>query len=98
MKARELTTTILELGRGRRCQIVAPIEKEEIITILRKLPRRRQLVIIARFGLYGVTPKTLIKIANHCKITSERIRQIEARTLNELHRLIYKTRRGNNDS
>ena len=50
------------------------------------LGEREKNVIIARFGLNGTRAKTLEEIAAEYKLTTERIRQIEAKALSKLRK------------
>jgi RNA polymerase primary sigma factor len=52
--------------------------------VLQTLTERERLVIQLRFGLQGNDVHTLDEIANHLRLTRERVRQIEARALAKL--------------
>jgi RNA polymerase primary sigma factor len=61
---------------------------EIVLSLLPQLSEYQQKVIRARFGL-GETPKRLADLAAERGCTSERIRQIEAKAIRKLRRLIY---------
>lgn len=52
--------------------------------VISTLPKRTAYVIRQRFGLDGVTPRTLEEIAQELGITRERVRQIETKGLESL--------------
>lgn len=52
--------------------------------LLDYLPERPKTVIIERFGLCGVSPKTLEEVGEKFGLTGERIRQIEQKALKSL--------------
>ncbi|MBA3375453.1 MAG: sigma-70 family RNA polymerase sigma factor [Actinobacteria bacterium] len=56
----------------------------ELLNALAKLQPRQRRVIIERFGLDGVRPRTLEEVGTNLGITRERVRQLEARALREL--------------
>ncbi len=58
--------------------------REEIDSMLDRLPEREQTVVELRFGLRDGRPRTLEEIGRQFGLTRERIRQIEAKALNEL--------------
>ena len=53
-------------------------------TILDQLTHRERKVLELRFGLRGEEPRTLEEVGQRFGVTRERIRQIEAKTLNKL--------------
>ncbi|MFM8517083.1 MAG: sigma factor-like helix-turn-helix DNA-binding protein [Nevskiaceae bacterium] len=57
---------------------------EEIRAHLEQLPDRDRRILTLRFGLLGGRPWTLDEVAKHEKVTRERIRQIEQKTLARL--------------
>ena len=69
------------------------IEHEELqIAIsegLRFLDEREQLIIIHRFGLFGVGVKTLAEIGKREGISRERIRQLEVRAIRKLRKFMH---------
>ena len=60
------------------------LQHEDLASVLETLPRRERLVIEQRFGLVGDRPRTLAEIGEQLGVTRERIRQIEAKTLEKL--------------
>jgi len=56
----------------------------ELLTALGKLQPRQRRVVIERFGLDGVRPRTLEEVGKNLGITRERVRQLESRALREL--------------
>ena len=58
--------------------------REHIDTLLGDLKERERQVIVLRFGLEDGHPRTLEEVGKECKVTRERIRQIEAKALRKL--------------
>jgi RNA polymerase primary sigma factor len=56
----------------------------ELLDALSKLQPRQRRVVVERFGLDGVRPRTLEEVGANLGITRERVRQLEARALREL--------------
>jgi RNA polymerase primary sigma factor len=56
----------------------------ELLDALEQLQPRQRRVVIERFGLDGVRPRTLEEVGANLGITRERVRQLEARALREL--------------
>ena len=56
----------------------------ELVVALGKLQPRQRRVVVERFGLDGVRPRTLEEVGTNLGITRERVRQLEARALREL--------------
>jgi RNA polymerase sigma factor (sigma-70 family) len=52
--------------------------------LLAPLHEREREILRLRFGLDGGEPRTLVEVGEHFKLTSERIRQIEARAMSKL--------------
>ena len=59
--------------------------REELEDVLSQLTHRERKVLELRFGLRGEEPRTLEEVGQRFGVTRERIRQIEAKTLNKLH-------------
>jgi len=60
------------------------IRREELFRVLDSLPTRDRKVLELRYGLKGERPRTLEEVGDRFGVTRERIRQIEAKTLNRL--------------
>ena len=58
--------------------------REHIETLLADLKERERQVIVLRFGLEDGHPRTLEEVGKEFKVTRERIRQIEAKSLRKL--------------
>ena len=56
----------------------------ELLDALAKLQPRQRRVVVERFGLDGVRPRTLEEVGANLGITRERVRQLEARALRDL--------------
>lgn len=56
----------------------------ELMEALAKLQPRQRRVLVERFGLDGVKPRTLEEVGANLGITRERVRQLESRALREL--------------
>ena len=57
---------------------------EKLYEMLRTLPERDQQIIILRFGLFGQPCLPLVEISKRFNLTRERIRQIEAKIIENL--------------
>jgi RNA polymerase primary sigma factor len=60
------------------------MRREELFKVLDSLPARERKVLELRFGLKGERPRTLEEVGERFGVTRERIRQVEAKTLNRL--------------
>ena len=60
--------------------------RDEINGVLSSLSQREAEILQWRFGLNGKVPMTLRAIGRKCKLTKERIRQIEKKAIKELKR------------
>ncbi len=60
------------------------LRREELFRVLDSLPARDRKVLELRFGLKGERPRTLEEVGDRFGVTRERIRQVEAKTLNRL--------------
>jgi RNA polymerase primary sigma factor len=58
--------------------------REELIRAIRTLDQREQTVIVLRYGLDALAPRTLSEVGIHLGITRERVRQIETKALGKL--------------
>jgi RNA polymerase primary sigma factor len=58
--------------------------QEQLESVLHTLSEREKKVIHLRFGLLDGHPRTLEEVGREFKVTRERIRQIEAKTLSKL--------------
>jgi RNA polymerase primary sigma factor len=65
----------------------ATMRGETLRRIVRTLSSREQAVVERRFGLEGRKPQTLDQVGLVLGVSRERIRQIEAESLNKLHAL-----------
>ncbi len=57
---------------------------EKLYEMLRTLPERDQQIIVLRFGLFGQPCLPLVEISKRFNLTRERIRQIEAKIIENL--------------
>ena len=58
--------------------------RDRVRELVRVLPKRQATVIVHRYGLGGVEPKTLSQVGEILGITKERVRQIEMAALERL--------------
>ncbi len=65
-------------------EVFRQIRREELFRVLDSLPARERKVLELRFGLKGERPRTLEEVGDRFGVTRERIRQVEAKTLNRL--------------
>ena len=63
------------------------MRRENVTRVLAALSRREREVIEMRYGIAGGRPLTLEEVGRAFKITRERVRQIENRTLRKLQAL-----------
>ncbi len=81
----ELGDFVEDLEIDQPLEVVArKIRHEELIRVLDTLSTRERKVIELRFGLRGEQPRTLEEVGERFGVTRERIRQVEAKTLNRL--------------
>jgi RNA polymerase primary sigma factor len=64
--------------------VARKIRREELLKVLDSLSHRERKVMELRFGLKGEHPRTLEEVGERFGVTRERIRQVEAKTLNRL--------------
>lgn len=62
------------------------LRTEKIVNLFKKMNKREQKILNMRFGLKDDVPHTLEEVADKCKITRERVRQIEEATLRKLRK------------
>jgi RNA polymerase primary sigma factor len=67
-----------------RVAVIDLMQREELQGVLDTLTHRERRVLELRFGLRGEEPRTLEEVGQRFGVTRERIRQIEAKTLNKL--------------
>ncbi len=65
-------------------EVSAKVIREKLYEALATLSEKEQQILIMRFGLHGNKPKTLVEVSKIFKLTRERIRQIEIKTLEKL--------------
>jgi RNA polymerase primary sigma factor len=65
-------------------EVVGLLESEDLALVLDMLTPRERRIIELRFGLKGEYPRTLEEVGQVFGLTRERIRQIEAKTLDKL--------------
>jgi RNA polymerase primary sigma factor len=58
--------------------------QEELESVLHTLPEREKEVIQLRFGLLDGHPRTLEEVGREFRVSRERVRQIESKTLSKL--------------
>jgi RNA polymerase primary sigma factor len=58
--------------------------KDELKLAIKDLNRRERQILIMRYGLKDGRPKVLQEVANHFKISRERVRQIELKAMEKL--------------
>ncbi|MCL5942536.1 MAG: RNA polymerase sigma factor RpoD [Actinobacteria bacterium] len=81
----ELGDFIEDLEADQPLEAVArKIRHEELRRVLDTLTVRERKVLELRFGLGGEQPRTLEEVGERFGVTRERIRQVEAKTLNRL--------------
>jgi RNA polymerase primary sigma factor len=81
----ELGDFIEDLEADQPLEVVArKIRREDLLRVLETLSLRERKVLELRFGLKGEHPRTLEEVGDRFGVTRERIRQVEAKTLNRL--------------
>jgi len=66
--------------------------KDELTLAIRQLNRRERQILILRYGLKDGRPRVLQEVANHFKISRERVRQIELKAMEKLQHPKHKER------
>ncbi|MCK4670814.1 MAG: sigma-70 family RNA polymerase sigma factor [Nanoarchaeota archaeon] len=76
--------------RVERPEILADnnLTSERINLALQTLPKREEKILRERYGIGGVSTRTLEEIAIDLKLSRERVRQIEAKTLRKLENML----------
>ncbi len=64
--------------------VAAIIAKESLDRVLKSMDERERKVIELRFGLKGEHPRTLAEVSSRFNVSRERIRQIEAKALEQI--------------
>lgn len=68
-------------------------QREAIIGMLEELTEREREIINSRFGLtLGMEPQTLEEVGSRFGVTKERIRQLEARALGKMRKIVQERR------
>ena len=73
-------------------EIIHLEEIDQLLAYLDTLPERERLVLRLRFGLDGEPIRTLDEVGKQLGCSNERVRQIQARALEKLHRRICEDR------
>jgi RNA polymerase primary sigma factor len=73
------------LARQEQCELV--------LRLLETMSERDARIVRMRFGLEGMTPRTLREVGAEMGLTRERVRQIEAQTLRRLQQLLLESGR-----
>ena len=60
------------------------IAKESLDRVLKAMDERERKVVELRFGLKGEHPRTLAEVSSRFNVSRERIRQIEAKALEQI--------------
>lgn len=64
--------------------VARKMQWEELAQVLDSLGQRERKIVELRFGLQGEVPRTLEEVGDRFGVTRERIRQVEAKTLQRL--------------
>jgi RNA polymerase primary sigma factor len=77
--------------RSNEQEIEAEAERKhrQVNRLLERLDERKRKIVELRFGLNGENRHTLEQVGQKLSITKERVRQLEARTMDELARLAH---------
>ncbi|MBC7975235.1 MAG: DEAD/DEAH box helicase family protein, partial [Myxococcales bacterium] len=63
---------------------IARTQLDRVLSLLPRLTRRRRLVVLRYFGLFGRRPHTFVELAEQMRVSSGRIGQLLGRALREL--------------
>ena len=82
-------TALLELLEDEQAPLPAAeterlLRRSDLTLVLTMLPSRERLIIELRYGLAGELPRTLRQVGSRLGVTSERVRQIQAKSLVKL--------------
>jgi len=77
-------TLINEDGSSLEDKVIEELGRRQVIDMVNALDEREKEILKMRFGLDGYEIHTLEEIGNEFRITRERVRQIEKRTLEKL--------------
>ncbi len=80
----ELGDVIEEVTASPLEEATAELLRDDIAAALRLLPPREREIITLRYGLTDQKQRTLEEVGKHFNLTRERVRQLEARALQEL--------------
>ena len=73
---------------------IEALAKDEVYSLLRRLPERERTVLARRLGIGGDMPAPVLEeLAEHLNLSRERVRQIEARALRSLRRMVTEEER-----
>lgn len=73
--------------------VSANMLNQDMMDLLEILDEREQAVITMRFGLKGSDPNTLEQIGKKYRLTRERVRQIEARSIKKMKEFLWREKR-----
>jgi RNA polymerase primary sigma factor len=69
-------------------EVSSIIAKEDLARVLQGLGARERKVVELRFGFKGEHPRTLAEVSVRFNVSRERIRQIEAKALKQIKRML----------
>ena len=73
---------------------IEALAKDEVYSLLRRLPERERTVLARRLGIGSDMPAPVLEeLAEHLNISRQRVRQIEARALRSLRRMVTEQER-----
>ncbi|NLE11336.1 MAG: RNA polymerase sigma factor RpoD, partial [Actinobacteria bacterium] len=65
-------------------EVATRLAKECLDRVLKSMDERERKVVELRFGLKGEHPRTLAEVSSRFNVSRERIRQIEAKALEQI--------------